>query len=158
MAAAIMEIFQVQQGALTQGKKTAWTLAFAAIAIIFNPIMPLKMEREEWAWFNVFGAGAFGAMGVNWGRFFSFLKDGPEILKGENEQRKLDDKKIELKADQSRIIFGTMVLFFGVGVMTIGALGSGYWFSESGGGLAILLGMLFSCVGYGIILTKSTEQ
>ena len=77
-AAAIMEIIQIQRGLLTQGKKTAWTLTFAAIAIIFNPIMPLEMDREERAWFDVFGAVVFGAIGVDWGRFFSFLKDGPE--------------------------------------------------------------------------------
>ena len=52
-AAAIMEIFQTQKSAWAQGKKTAWTLAFAAIAIVFNPILPLEMDRETWAWFDV---------------------------------------------------------------------------------------------------------
>lgn len=62
-AAAIMEIYQLQKGNFSQGKKTAWTLAFAAVAIVFNPLMPLEMEREAWAVFDVVGAGIFAFQG-----------------------------------------------------------------------------------------------
>jgi hypothetical protein len=49
VAAAIMEIYQIQKSPLSQGKNTAWTLAIAGVAIIFNPLLPLEMERESWA-------------------------------------------------------------------------------------------------------------
>jgi|GEM_PF-6644372 len=59
-AAAIMEIYQMQRGNFSQGMKTAWTLAFAGVAIVFNPFLPLEMEREAWAVFDVMGSGLFG--------------------------------------------------------------------------------------------------
>lgn len=64
VAAAFMEIYQLQRGDLTQGKKTAWTLALAGVAIIFNPLLPLEMERETWVWFDVSGSLLFASLAI----------------------------------------------------------------------------------------------
>lgn len=63
VAAAILEIFVIQKGSLSQNGKTGWTLAFSAVAIIFNPVLPLEMERESWVWFDVLATGVFFGFG-----------------------------------------------------------------------------------------------
>jgi len=109
-AAAIMEIYQFQRGNLSQGKKTAWTLAFAAVAIVFNPLMPLEMDREAWAVFDVVGAGLFGFWLV------------PEKFWDELKRQYYDDSSVppplpsvknrsEITSKRIAIIFGSTILF-----------------------------------------------
>jgi hypothetical protein len=64
--AASIEIYQVRNREMSKTAQTWWTVAFAAIAVVFNPILPLEMERETWVVFNsgalaVFGIACFGA-------------------------------------------------------------------------------------------------
>lgn len=40
-------------------ERTFWTISFGITVIVFNPFLPLDLEREEWAWANVFGAALF---------------------------------------------------------------------------------------------------
>ena len=62
LAGAIFTVLDVQKSSLSQNWKTALTLAFSAIGIIFNPILPLDMERSEWAWFDLLAALMFSGM------------------------------------------------------------------------------------------------
>jgi hypothetical protein len=34
-------------------KITGWTVAFAAVALLFNPIVPVYLDREIWAFIDV---------------------------------------------------------------------------------------------------------
>ena len=50
-AAAIREIYSAWS--LSENWRTFWTVVFGCVAVIFNPFIPLEMERESWVWFNV---------------------------------------------------------------------------------------------------------
>ena len=52
LAGAIFAIWGVQHSKLSENWKTALTLSFSLLGIIFNPVLPLEMERSEWRWFN----------------------------------------------------------------------------------------------------------
>ncbi len=39
--------------------RIAWTWIMASIAIVFNPVLPLHMQRANWRVFNLVGAGIF---------------------------------------------------------------------------------------------------
>lgn len=38
---------------------TIWAVVFVLLAILFNPIFPIHLSREIWAFFNVMCAAAF---------------------------------------------------------------------------------------------------
>jgi len=59
VAACVAVIWDVQKSTGSANKKTAISIAFGLLAVIFNPILPLEMERETWAWFNVIGGILF---------------------------------------------------------------------------------------------------
>lgn len=40
-------------------KVTIWAVVFALLAILFNPIIPIHLSREIWAFFNVMCAAVF---------------------------------------------------------------------------------------------------
>jgi hypothetical protein len=40
-------------------KVTIWAVVFALLAILFNPIIPVHLSREIWAFFNVICATIF---------------------------------------------------------------------------------------------------
>ncbi len=42
------------------GRKDIWVLLCIAVAIIFNPIVPVHLNREIWSVLNVMVAGLFG--------------------------------------------------------------------------------------------------
>jgi AcrR family transcriptional regulator len=59
VAACIAQIIQVLRGDLSEAKRNALVIAFGLLAAVFNPIMPLYLESEQWAWFNLTGAALF---------------------------------------------------------------------------------------------------
>jgi hypothetical protein len=42
-------------------KRMFWVWVFGAIAVTFNPILPLRMHRSDWSTLNVISATIFGA-------------------------------------------------------------------------------------------------
>jgi hypothetical protein len=40
-------------------RKSAWTWIMAADAVIFNPLLPLRMSRSDWRLFDLAAAGMF---------------------------------------------------------------------------------------------------
>lgn len=53
VAAGVCAIVTVQRASHSDGKKNALTTAFGLAAVLFNPLLPLEMERETWAFVNV---------------------------------------------------------------------------------------------------------
>lgn len=53
VAASIYAIVAVRRATHSDGKKNALTTAFGLTAVLFNPILPLEMEREMWAFVDV---------------------------------------------------------------------------------------------------------
>lgn len=53
VAASIYAIVAVRRGSHSDGKKNALTTAFGLAAVLFNPLLPLEMERETWAFVDV---------------------------------------------------------------------------------------------------------
>jgi len=94
---AVWEIVRIQAAEMTQGRQTAWTVAFCALAVAFNPAWPLRMDREEWLWFNLAGAAVFGV--AMWGKTANVkLREWREKEKGlskfekqEREARRVSD-------------------------------------------------------------------
>ena len=93
LAGAIFTIWDVQHSKLSENWKTALMLSFSLLGIIFNPVLPLEMERSEWRWFNLLGALMLGGIlgyewrseiGTWWKRVWDFLKTGPseDVAKG----------------------------------------------------------------------------
>jgi len=39
--------------------KTMWVWVFGAVAVVFNPILPMRMHRSDWSTLNVIAAGIF---------------------------------------------------------------------------------------------------
>ena len=62
LGGAIFAILDIQRSELSQNWKTGMTLTFSALAIIFNPILPLEMEIGVWRWFDVLGALMFAGI------------------------------------------------------------------------------------------------
>lgn len=56
---AILEIVQVHRAAISQNSKTVWTLLFAAVAVIFNPVAPLYLSRDIWRGIDLGAAVVF---------------------------------------------------------------------------------------------------
>jgi hypothetical protein len=62
LGGAIFAILDIQRSELSQNWKTGITLAFSALAIIFNPILPLEMEIGGWRYFDALGALMFAGI------------------------------------------------------------------------------------------------
>lgn len=45
-------------------KRTGWVVAFALIAILWNPLVPIEMPRRYWALPDLIGAALFGVAGA----------------------------------------------------------------------------------------------
>ncbi len=74
VAACIAQIVNVLRRDLSEAKRNALVIAFGLLAVVFNPIMPLYLEREQWMWFNLAGVVLFGwssALLVALGRYAS---------------------------------------------------------------------------------------
>lgn len=46
--------------ALTDGA-SRWGIAFALLAILFNPLAPIYLDRQTWFWLDIASAGVIGA-------------------------------------------------------------------------------------------------
>jgi hypothetical protein len=57
VAASIASIWLLQKSSHGNQFKTIMSLLLGILAVIFNPVMPLDLEREQWAFFNLAGAG-----------------------------------------------------------------------------------------------------
>jgi hypothetical protein len=55
VAACIASILQFKSLDIAEKKRNALYVVFGLLAIIFNPFVPLEMERGEWLWFNIAG-------------------------------------------------------------------------------------------------------
>jgi hypothetical protein len=53
VVASVYAIVTLQRAYHSDGKKNALTTAFGLAAVLFNPLLPLEMERETWAFVNV---------------------------------------------------------------------------------------------------------
>jgi hypothetical protein len=62
LGGAIFAILDIQRSELSQNWITGITLAFSALAIIFNPILPLEMEIGGWRYFDALGALMFAGI------------------------------------------------------------------------------------------------
>lgn len=40
---------------------TFWAVLFALLGLLFNPLIPVHLSREVWAWLDVAAAGTFAA-------------------------------------------------------------------------------------------------
>ena len=57
IAAAAAAIWLIQKSALKDHNKTIMILLLGLLAVIFNPIMPLDLNRGDWTLFNLSGSG-----------------------------------------------------------------------------------------------------
>jgi hypothetical protein len=57
VAASVAAIWLLQKSTHGDRFKTVMSLLLGILAIVFNPVMPLDLEREQWAFFNLAGAG-----------------------------------------------------------------------------------------------------
>jgi len=57
-AACIAVILEIQKSESAEKVKTWTSIGFGMLAVIYNPILPLSLEREEWFWINCVGAVA----------------------------------------------------------------------------------------------------
>ena len=55
IAAAIAAFLVYQQASLNR----SWAIAFGIIAVLFNPIFPVYLDREVWAVIDLFAAATF---------------------------------------------------------------------------------------------------
>jgi hypothetical protein len=53
-AAACLSVWR-----LSSMKSTLWAIALAAIAVLFNPFIPVHLHRADWLWINAGCAAAF---------------------------------------------------------------------------------------------------
>ena len=53
--------------------RIVWTWIMAGVAIVFNPVLPLRMHKSDWKIFNVISAGIF----VAWMVVISLRKPKP---------------------------------------------------------------------------------
>ena len=53
-------------------QRVGWSVAFGAIAVLYNPLIPIYMARESWALFNLLGGILFIVVGCR-------IKDSLEI-------------------------------------------------------------------------------
>ena len=61
VAACVAVIWDIQKSGASEKKKTVVSVLFGLLAVIFNPILPLEMDRGMWAWFDVGAAGLLGS-------------------------------------------------------------------------------------------------
>ncbi len=59
VAACVAVILDIHKSVASEKKKTVVSVLFGLIAVIFNPFLPLEMDRGTWAWFDL---GAFGLL------------------------------------------------------------------------------------------------
>lgn len=57
VAACVAVIWDVQKSGAGERKKTVVSVLFGLLAVIYNPILPLEMDRGAWAWFDVGAVG-----------------------------------------------------------------------------------------------------
>ena len=57
VAACVAVIWDVQKSGVSEKKKTIVSIVFGLLAVIFNPVLPLEMDRGTWAWFDVGAVG-----------------------------------------------------------------------------------------------------
>lgn len=43
-------------------KQAWWAVGFGAIAVLFNPVMPIHLDRNIWEWIDIGVAALFGAV------------------------------------------------------------------------------------------------
>ena len=53
--------------------RTVWTWIMTGVAVVFNPVLPLRMHRSDWKIFNLIGVGIF----VAWMIVISVAKPKP---------------------------------------------------------------------------------
>ncbi|MDQ1053068.1 hypothetical protein QE394_000996 [Arthrobacter sp. SORGH_AS 212] len=46
-------------------KKTGWVVSLALAAVLWNPIIPVEMPRNAWAFLDILGAAVFSLAGYN---------------------------------------------------------------------------------------------
>jgi hypothetical protein len=56
VAACVASILHFKTLGISETKRNVLYLVFGLLAVVFNPFVPLEMEREEWLWFNIAGA------------------------------------------------------------------------------------------------------
>lgn len=39
--------------------RTVWVLALGAVAVLFNPVLPMRMHRSDWSTLDMIGASVF---------------------------------------------------------------------------------------------------
>lgn len=75
VAAAAAAIWLIQKSTLKDYSKTIMILLLGLLAVIFNPIMPLDLNRGDWTLFNLSGSGLL---------FLSYLLSHGKIVKPES--------------------------------------------------------------------------
>lgn len=45
-------------------KSTLWAWTFGAVAVLFNPVFPVRMARQDWQVINLLTATAFGVLAI----------------------------------------------------------------------------------------------
>jgi hypothetical protein len=74
VAAAAAAIWLIQKSTLKDYSKTIMILLLGLLAVIFNPIMPLDLNRGDWTLFNLLGSGLL---------FLSYFLSKGKIVKPE---------------------------------------------------------------------------
>ena len=59
VAACVAQIAGIVRSDSLETKRNVLVIAFGLLAVVFNPIMPLYLEREQWVWFNLAGVALF---------------------------------------------------------------------------------------------------
>jgi hypothetical protein len=59
VAACVFAIVEVRRLTISDGRKNALTTVFGMVAVVFNPLLPVELERETWVYVDSFTAALF---------------------------------------------------------------------------------------------------
>jgi hypothetical protein len=145
VAACIAVILEIQKSESAEKVKTWTSIGFGMLAVIYNPFLPLSLDREEWFWINCASAMAFLAYQLR-----KRLTASLEAIKARLQERKGDRPSSKLSR-----LHKAMFCLLGVSTLSMPSI---FFIKEDRSGVANLLFGVLMASSLGITILMGVDE